>query len=130
MRKNKKILLIITIAITLLIIPNVFLLNNGFLIDNNNGEEIINPKDPKESYVYIEDLGYSARGIDVGGDYAYLGTSAGLAVVNIYDPTDPELIIIGPSTSSIEDIFISADYAFVVDENYFEVIDIVLLLYV
>ena len=61
------------ITITLLIIPKVLVLNNGFLV-NNSKSEVINPK---ESFVYFEDAGYSTC-IDVDGDYAYLGTISGL----------------------------------------------------
>ena len=95
MRNNNKILLRITIAITLLIISNLLVGNqrdNEVFLDEKDINEDFGPSLPRESSVYYENTTDYAIDIYVSGDYAYVADqNSGLAVIDITDPKNPRL---------------------------------------
>ena len=133
-RTNKKlvklnfmlIFLIISIPIA---IPNLLLsIQRGPQIytEEENPNEIINARPPKESSVYYEDTTGYAMDVCVSGDYAYVADhTSGLAVINISDPTNPGTPVYEDTAGWAWDVCVSGDYAYVVNyDSGLAVIDI------
>jgi len=81
-------------------------------IDEKNPNEIINTRPPPETSVYYEDTTGDAYGVYVSGNYAYIATDDGLAVINISDPIDPGTPVYEDTAQSATGVYVSGDYAY------------------
>ncbi len=117
-KRNNAIVFLLPI-LALIIIPNLFASNQGYMegsIAEENTDEIVNIKRPKESSVYYENTTGSASGIYVSGDYAYVADGvSGLAVIDISDPTNPGIPVYEDTNGYASNVYVSGDYAYVAD---------------
>ena len=62
------------------------------------------------------DTAGSAYGVYVSGNYAYLaGGNAGLKVIDISDPTSPQIVGSVDTDGSANGVYVSSNYAYVAD---------------
>ncbi len=118
MKKIKKAIVILVPILALIIITNLFASNQEYKegsIAEENTDEIINIKKPKESSVYYEPTTGYARSVYVSGDFAYVGDNMGLAVINISDPTNPGAPVYEDTTGWARGVYVSGDYAYMAD---------------
>ncbi len=125
MQKLKKI--VYFQIILLILIPSLLISlpknSSEIHINEKNPEEINNTFSPQKSSVYYEDTTLDdTYAVYVSGDYAYIATdSAGLAIMNITDPTDPGLPVYRdtvPVSAYARDVFVSGNYAYMADYEY------------
>ena len=112
-----KVKLIILLSLALIIVPILLVSNQReteIPFDKKNTIEIITPQPPSVSSVYYKDTTGPARDIYVSGDYAYVAVDyAGLAIIDISDPTNPGTPVYEDTTGSALGVYVSGDYAYV-----------------
>jgi len=73
----------------------------------------------------VGQLGGAHDALAVQGDYAYLGSGTSLTVLDISDRSQPQQVGVLSLLGAPGDIFVSGDYAYVVDDgNAFDIVDI------
>ncbi len=75
----------------------------------------------KKKPTVVGNIGYSLIGnaldVFIDGDYAYVTNDEGLHIVNITDPTDPNIIGLYVTPDIAQSIFVSGTYAFIADHS-------------
>ena len=112
MQNSKKISTKINILLVILLISLFIVIS----FEEKNPNEIINTRLPQKSSVdYIDTTGY-ANSVYVSGDYAYVADGvSGLAIINIFDPTNPGTPIYEDTTDEASNVYVSGNYAYVAD---------------
>jgi len=122
-KKIKKINILLNVLLIsmFIVIPNLLIsIQRDFEIpiDEKNPNEIINTRPPQESSVYYEDTTGWATDVYVSGDYAYVADGeSGLAVIDISNPTNPEMPMYEDTTGEAFGVYVSGDYAYVADDD-------------
>ena len=114
-----KVKLIVLLSLALVIVPNLFVTNQGekqFYFEDKKIPEIIIQKPSIASSVYYEDTTGFAHNVYVSGNYAYVGDEvSGLAVIDISDPTNPGTPIYEATNSTAYGVYVSGDNVYVGD---------------
>jgi hypothetical protein len=99
--------------------------NYAYVADYNAGLRVIDVTDPSnpDEVGFLSIPGY-ARNVTVEGNYVYIvgNSDADFRIVDVTDPTNPQQV--GMCDVLGDDIWISANYAYVVSWSSFSVIDI------
>jgi hypothetical protein len=103
------------------IVEDIFIAGEyAYVANADGGLRIVDISVPVDPVVVASVSTGDARGVAVGGDYAYIADHYAfehVAVVNVSIPTDPVYVTDWPipSDTDIEDIAVSGDFAYVVD---------------
>jgi len=122
MKQNnlKAVTIVIVAVLSISVISGIFKINIDNSVEDENSIKLFN------SAVYYEDTFGAALAAYISGDYAYLGVSgSGLAILDISDPTNPEVVDYMDTDGYAEDVEIRGNYAYVADNTHgLAVIDI------
>jgi hypothetical protein len=95
-------------------------------------------EDEDTAYAYVVDTGVGtesgeeglriieAQGVFVNDDYAYVADgAAGLQIIDVYDPTKPEIVGSLPTAGDAKDVYVSGNYAYVAEgDQGIQVVDV------
>jgi len=96
--------------------------SNAILADQAGGLKIFDISDPiQPNLIATYPTPDSFWSVTVSGNYAYVGSSSGLDVLNISNPASPQLVgeinVGNPFSTYVQDVEVSGDYALLADQD-------------
>jgi hypothetical protein len=94
--------------------------NYAYVANREDGLRVIDISDPMlpQAVGHYDTTGsWRAGAVAVSGDYAYVSCGCGLVVLDISDPTDPREVAVYDPPSTVIEVALRGDYAYVATES-------------